>query len=160
MQQEQEHLKEELELRVAEVQEENREKLAEATLIELELQDDMSETNEEFQETLSLLSKESHEHQSTRVHNWVNNSPTLTCATNQRIPEALVVESNQEPTVGTQPLLIAASASNKNAASSTPMLLRCKILSRPKGKILQHGLHSRLKLLRPCTDQSTDCWFT
>ena len=60
MHQEQERLKEELALRVAEVQEENRKKLAEATLIELELQDDLSETNEEFQETLSQLSKESH----------------------------------------------------------------------------------------------------
>ena len=42
MQQEQEHLKEELALRVAEVQEENRKKLAEATLIDLELQDYLS----------------------------------------------------------------------------------------------------------------------
>ena len=55
MQQEQEHLKEELALRVAEVQEENRKKLAEATLIDLELQDYLSETNEEFKETLSQL---------------------------------------------------------------------------------------------------------
>ena len=100
MQQEQERLKEELALRVAEVQEENRKKLAEATLIELQLQDDLSATNEEFQETLSLLSEESHEHQSTRINNWVNISPTLISATNQRAPEALIVESNQEQTVG------------------------------------------------------------
>ena len=86
------------------MQEENRKKLAEATLIELELQDDLLATNEEFHETLSLLSEGSHEHQSTRVNNWVNNSSTLTSATNQRAPE-----SNQEQTVGTQPLPLAAS---------------------------------------------------
>ena len=120
MQQEQERLKEELALRVAEVQEENRKKLAEATLIDLELQDDLSTTNEEFQETLSLLSEESHERQSTRVNNWVNNSPTLISATNQRAPEAPVVESNQEQTVGTQPLPLAASPLNENATVSAP----------------------------------------
>ena len=120
MQQEQERLKEELALRVAEVQEENRKKLAEATLIELELQDDLSETNEEFQETLSQLSRGSHGHQSTRVNDWVNNSPTLTSATNQCAPEAPVVGSNQEPTVATQSLPIAASSSNENAVGSLP----------------------------------------
>ena len=120
MQQEQERLKEELALRVAEVQEENRKKLAEATLIELELQDDLSATNEEFQETLSLLSEESLEHLSTRVNNWVNNSPTLMSATNQCAPEAPVFESNQEQTVGTQPLPLAANPSNENATVSAP----------------------------------------
>ena len=123
MQQEQERLKEELALRVAEVQEENRKKLAEATLIELELQDDLSATNEEFQETLSLLSEESHEHQSTRVNNWVDNSPTLISATNQRAPETPIVESNQEQTVGTQPLPLAASPSNENTSVSAPIFV-------------------------------------
>ena len=42
-QQEEERLKEKLALRVAEVQEENRKKLAAATLIEFQLQDDLSE---------------------------------------------------------------------------------------------------------------------
>ena len=120
MQQEQERLKEELALRVAEVQEENRKKLAEATLIELELQDDLSATNEEFQETLSLLSEESLEHQSTRVNILVNNCPTLISATNQRAPEAPIVGSNQEQTVGTQPLPLAASPSNENTSVSAP----------------------------------------
>ena len=102
------------------MQNENRRKLTEATLLELELQHDLSETNEEFQETLSRLSKESHERHSTRINNWVNSLPTLTSATNQRASEATVVESDQEPTVGTQLLPIAASPSNKNAAGSSP----------------------------------------
>ena len=75
---------------------------------------------EEIQETLSLLSEESHEHQSTRVNNRVDNSPTLISATNQRAPESSVVESNQEQTVGTQPLPLAASPSNENATGSGP----------------------------------------
>ena len=102
MQQKQERLKEELALRVAEVQEENRKKLAATILIELELQDDLSELNDGLNETLSQLSKDSHEQQSARVNDWVNNSPTLISATNQSAPEASVVESNQEQTVGTQ----------------------------------------------------------
>ena len=44
----------------------------------------------------------------------------MTSATNQRASEATVVGSNQEPTVGTQLLPIAASPSNKNAAGSSP----------------------------------------
>ena len=124
MQREQEHLKEELALRVAEVQEENRKKLAEATLIELELQDDLSETNEEFKDKLSQLSKESHERLSARVNDWVNNSPASITITNQLAPEAPVVESNQEFTVGIHPLHIAptTTASNENAASSSRTL--------------------------------------
>ena len=91
MQQEQERLKEELALYVAEVQEENRKKLAAATRVELELQDDLSEINAGFKETLSQLSKESHEQQSALGNDCDNNSPTLISATNQRAPEAPVV---------------------------------------------------------------------
>ena len=67
------------------------------------------------------MCKESHGHQSTRVNNWFRNSPTLTSATIQRAPEAPVVQSNRELTVGTQLLPIAATASNGNAAGSSPM---------------------------------------
>ena len=67
-----------------------------------------------------MLSEESHEHQSTRVNNWVNNSPTLMSATNQHAPEAPVVESNQEQTVGTQPLPLATPPSNEKATVSAP----------------------------------------
>ena len=41
-------------------------------------------------------------------------------ATNQHAPEAPVVESNQEQTVGTQPLPLAASPSNENATVLAP----------------------------------------
>ena len=123
MQQKQERLKEELALRVAEVQEENRKKLAATILIELELQDDLSELNDGLNETLSQLSKDSHEQQSARVNDWVNNFPTLISATNQSAPEASVVESNQEQTVGTQSLPLAASPSNENATGSAPTVV-------------------------------------
>ena len=87
----------------------------------MELQDDLSETNEEFKDNMSQLSKESHEQLSARVNDWVNNSPASITTINQLAPEAPVVESNQELTVGTQPLHIAptTTASNENAASSS-----------------------------------------
>ena len=66
------------------------------------------------------MSKDSYDQQSARVNDWVNNSPTLISATNQRAPEAPAVESNQEQTVGTQPLPLAASPSNENATGSAP----------------------------------------
>ena len=102
------------------MQEENCKKLAEATLIELEHHDGLSETNEEFPETLSQVSKESHEHQSTRVNDWVISSSILSSATNQRAPEEPVIESNQQPTVEMQLLSLVAPSSNENAAGSSP----------------------------------------
>ena len=143
MQREQEHLKEEL--AVAEVQEENRKKLAEATLIELELQDDLSETNEEFKDKLSQLSKESHERLSARVNDWVNNSPASITTTNQLAPEAPVVESNQELTVGIHPLHIASTttASNENAANSSRTLANVQnIVTSQTGRTTQPVLVS------------------
>ena len=104
------------------LQEENCKKLAAATLIELKLHDDLSERNAGFSETLSQLSKDSHEQQSARVNDWVNNSLTLISATNQRAPEAPVIESNQEQTVTTQPLPLAASPS-ENATGSSPTIV-------------------------------------
>ena len=133
---------------VTEVQEENRKKLAAATLIELELQDDLSEINAEFSEMLSLLSKNSHEQQSARVNDWVNISPTLTSATNQRAPEAPVVESNQEQTVGMQLLPLAASPSNENATGSSHTFGTVQNNDPRKRKIPQHRLHCRLIQLR------------
>ena len=65
--------KQELELEV--LQEENRKRLAEAHLAELELTEDLSETNEDFQETLSRLSGASAADETRRIKDWVDNSP-------------------------------------------------------------------------------------
>ena len=63
--------KQELELEV--LQEENRKRLAEAHLVELELTEDLSETNEDFQET-SRLSGASAADETRRIKDWVDNS--------------------------------------------------------------------------------------
>ena len=64
------------------LQEENRRRLAEAHLVELELQDDASEANEDAHETLSRLSRTTAASETRRVSDWVNNSPNVP-ATNQ-----------------------------------------------------------------------------
>ena len=79
LQQQAECLKKQQALSLAELQEENRQRLAEATLAELQLTDDVSETNSQFRETLSRLSKASNDGNS-RVTDWVNNSPNATVA--------------------------------------------------------------------------------
>ena len=84
LQQEQGHLrmradrlKKEEALRVEELQEENWKKLAEATLTELELRDDLYDSQPNLEETLSQLSVSSKSDGTARVNNWVNNSPVV-----------------------------------------------------------------------------------
>ena len=71
-------LKKEQALRVEELQEENRKKLAEATLTELELREDLSDSQPNLEETLSQLSVSSKADDTARVNDWVNNSPIVT----------------------------------------------------------------------------------
>ena len=70
-----ERLRKEQALRVEELQEENRKKLAEATLTELELRDDLSASQLNLEETLSQLSSKADG--TARVNDWVNNSPVV-----------------------------------------------------------------------------------
>ena len=51
--------------------------MAEATLTELKLQDDISESNKEFHETLSRLSAASRGIETARVTEWVDKSPQV-----------------------------------------------------------------------------------
>ena len=63
-------------LRVEELEEENRRKLAEATLAEMELRDDLSDSNAEFHESLSRLGDSSEGKETASINDWVNNSPS------------------------------------------------------------------------------------
>ena len=72
LEREKERLKEEQALQLEELEEENRRKLAEAKLTELELTDDLSQATDEFHETLSRISKHSKQTTSQRVSDWVN----------------------------------------------------------------------------------------
>ena len=73
----QEWLPNEQELRVLEPEEENRKRLAEATLAELELREDLSDLHLDFHDTLSRLSAASHMAEVERIHEWINNSPNV-----------------------------------------------------------------------------------
>ena len=97
---EQETLKKQQALHVAELEEENRQRLAEATLTELQLTDDVSETNSQFQDTLSRLSKASNDNNA-RVNDWVNNLPSATVAeghidTSHGLPEVNTVNPSED----------------------------------------------------------------
>ena len=87
--------KQKQELELEQLQEENRKRLAEAHLVELELQDDPSEANEEAHETLSRLSRTTDASETRRVSDWVNNSPNVP-ATNPET-ETLVTASLATP---------------------------------------------------------------
>ena len=58
-----------------ELEEENRKRLAEATLAELELREDLSDLNVDYHDTLSRLSATSHGAETQRSHETNNNSP-------------------------------------------------------------------------------------
>ena len=74
----QKRLRKEQELRVLELEEENRKRLAEAILAELgELREDLSDLNVDFHDTLSRLSASSHKAETQRIHEWINNSPNV-----------------------------------------------------------------------------------
>ena len=75
--------KQKQELELEQLQEENRKRLAEAHLVEVELQDDLSEGNEDLHETLSRLSGTSATNENQRINDWINNSPVVTINNNQ-----------------------------------------------------------------------------
>ena len=82
-------LRKEQALRVEELEEENRRKLAEATLAEMELRDDLSDSNAEFHESLRRLGDSSEGKRTARINDWVNNSPSG-------------AETEMQPSVGAQ----------------------------------------------------------
>ena len=73
-------LKKEQALRVEQLEEENRKKLAEATLTELELTEDLSDSQSEFLDTVSQLAASTKADDTVRVSEWVNNSPVATAS--------------------------------------------------------------------------------
>ena len=80
--------KQKQELELEQLQEENRKRLAEAHLVEMKLQEDLSETIEDLRETLPRLSGTSTAHENQRISEWINNSPVVTINNSQ--PEAVV----------------------------------------------------------------------
>ena len=95
-------LEEEQALQLEEMAEENRRKLAEAKITELELTENLSEAPDEFHETLSRISEHSRQTASPRVSDWVND-------VNSEPPQAVTTEANAE-----------AESSNPPVVSTTP----------------------------------------
>ena len=73
----QERLPKEQELKALEQEEENRKRIAGATLAELELREDLSDLHVDFHDTLSRLSATSHRAKTHRIHEWIKKSPNL-----------------------------------------------------------------------------------
>ena len=96
-------LEEEQALQLEKTEEENRRKLAEARITELELTENLSEAPDEFHETLSRISKHSRQTASQRVSDWVNH-------VNSEPPQAVTTEANAE-----------VESSNPPVASTTPI---------------------------------------
>ena len=92
----QERLRKEQELRVLELEEENRKRLAEATLVELELREDLSDLHVDFHDTSSRLSAASHRAETERIHEWINNSPNVVEKNIQSNSEAPVTSAPNE----------------------------------------------------------------
>ena len=73
-------LRKEQALQVEQLEEENRKKLAEATLTELELTDDLSDSQSELLDTVTQLATSTKADDTLRVSEWVNNSPITTAS--------------------------------------------------------------------------------
>ena len=73
-------LKKEQALRVEQLEEENRKKRAEATLTELELTEDLSDSQSELLDTVSQLAASTKADVAVRVSEWVKNSPVASAS--------------------------------------------------------------------------------
>ena len=83
-------------MRVLELEEENRKRLAEATLAELELREDLSELHVDFHDTLSRLCAASHRVETERINEWTKNSPNVVEKNIQSTSEAPVTSAPHE----------------------------------------------------------------
>ena len=85
-------MQEEQALQLQELEEENRRKLAEAKLTELELIDVLSQATDQFHETLSRISKHPKETTSQRVSAWVSEVNEPESVSNQ--PQTNTIDFN------------------------------------------------------------------
>ena len=105
-------LKKEQALRVEQSEEENRKKLAQATLTELELTEDLPDSQSEFLDTVSQLAASTKADDTVRVSEWVNNSHVATASdpTNAGILNSIAVTGTTE----------AQNSVNRGAPTTTP----------------------------------------
>ena len=90
-------LRKEQALRVKEFEKENRRKLAEATLAEMALRGDLSDSNLDLHEILSRLSATSTRNGTEHTNEWINNSPNGTVADFQPTNEIPTFAASTNP---------------------------------------------------------------
>ena len=124
--------KQKQELELEQLQEENRKRLAEAHLIELELQEDPSEANEDAHEILSRLSRTTDASEKRRVSDWVNNSPIVTTTQHETVTAVTaslatsaanttaLIPSQQPPVNVSQPIFAPGDPNETNVAVQLP----------------------------------------
>ena len=107
-------LRKEQALRVEGLEEENCRKLAEATFVEIELRDDLSESNADFHEKFSRLGASSEAKKTPRINDWVNNSPRAEIEMQPSIGAQTTIATTDtlevEPTPQSFPVDVVASA--------------------------------------------------
>ena len=120
------------ELQLKQLQEENRKRLAEAHLVELEIQEDPSEANEDAHETLSRLSRTTDARETRRVSDWVNNSPTVATTQHETVTAVsaslatsvtnttVSIPSQQPPVKVSQPTFASGDPNETNVAVQLP----------------------------------------
>ena len=79
-----------------ELEEENRKRLAEATLAKLELREDLPDLHVDFHDTLSRLSAASRRAETERINEWINSSPNVAENNIQSTIEAQVKSAPNE----------------------------------------------------------------
>ena len=125
--------KQKQELELEQLQEENRKRLAEAHMVELELQEDLSEANEDANDEIrSRLSRTTDASETRRVSDWINNSPIVTTTQHETVTAetaslaisaantTVLIPSQQPPVFVSQPTFAPGDPNETNVAVQLP----------------------------------------
>ena len=113
-------LRKEQALQVEQLEEENRKKLAEATLIELELTDDLSDSQSELLDTVTQLATSTKADDTLRVSEWDNNSPITTAS---HPTNTAVLDTNTVTVTSAAPQSVSMGAHTTTPLPSFPVVI-------------------------------------
>ena len=141
-------MEEEQALQLEELEEENRRKLAEAKLTELELTDDLSQATDELRETLSQISKHSKQTTSQRVSDWVIEVNEPDSVSNK--PQTSSMEFDNVPGLS-KPAVIPALTDVVQIRQATPLVRSSANVNigQRQSQIPIFGISSNSTILRP-----------
>ena len=147
LEREKERLDEEQALQLEELEKENRRRLAEAKLTELELTDDLSQVTDEFHENLSRISKHSKQTTSQRVSDWVNEVNEPDSVSNQ--PQINTVDLNNVPGSSNTAVIPESNDVQMRQATLEMRSLADGNIGPRQSQIPQIGISSNSTILRP-----------